>query len=544
MIVPRRRAAACPYSAFRLPRLRMAQAGFLAVLCLIPGLLSAQASNYLMAWYRLDERSGSTAVDAVSLATATVTTGIAPARGLCRNALQFPGTNGSLSVNCGNAARFDVSPPFTLELWMKGDSNVLGPYAGVLGKYSGTASGFDLMVQSNTGNPRFSARGSSGIDTGAVASARLLDRQWHHLVVLCSNNAVLFYVDGAFNSRTSGSWNPAFNTASFSLGMRSGVANYNGLVDEVRLYTNYGLTAAEILDRASWRPPAPTLSWTPRVSATNAPLDLVLSLETEPGYSAFDQAFWQLGGGPYIALPPSGTTNLTLDVGTWSLGGYGVADAGTAFATTNSNVSSVFTLTPLGTHALTVRTVDSNGQAWAGARIMGPSMSSSPSAGVRTNDVSGESRWSGLVTGTVVAFTNFLPRQWGGAPVVARVTLAPGLTRFDWVIDNPQAPPVSAGPKGKTVFFSPLAPSLHLESPIALSESKRVVVEATPLRGGRRVRLFDGVLSPAQSAVDIPAAQLRDAFEPGVWVLEYKYPQAQRDDRNTEVARTMLFFGR
>ncbi|MBN8218265.1 MAG: DUF2341 domain-containing protein [Spirochaetes bacterium] len=194
---------------------------------------------------------------------------------------------------------------------------------------------------------------------------------------------------------------------------------------------------------------------------------------------------------------------------------------------------------------LTVRSADSTGVPWPSGRVVGPSPSSNPADGTRTNNANGEAIWLGQYSSAAIALTNFTPVAWGGAFLVTNFVMPETSLTIHWIFDAAAilSNASNAFSRLDPVAFAPSqAPFLRLSIPAASNAAIRVVIAATPLAGGRRVTLFDGSASPADPSIRIPSETLKKYLSAGTWLLEYTYPKLGSDRSKLDQTRRLLFY--
>lgn len=193
-----------------------------------------------VAWWKLDEGSGSTASDAMGMHAGTLYNGPTWISGKYDRALSFDGTNDY--VQAAHHPRLSIQGQLTITAWIYKSSNV-GSDA-LLSKGSSTTD-YNYCVGTIGSNLVFTA------DTGNIYSSSfsISTGRWIHIAVVYkdSSNVVEMYVDGTLS--TTRTCNDALrpNTQPLYLG-RTGIGSYwAGRLDDVRVYDR-ALTAAEIGD--------------------------------------------------------------------------------------------------------------------------------------------------------------------------------------------------------------------------------------------------------------------------------------------------------
>lgn len=232
----------------------------------LSGVRTVSASDYPttiladnpMAYYRLEETSGTTAIDSSSTGAFPATyaqdnTAIYPIQGqpgidtnsISLNA-QFPS-----SVVAYDPA-FDAQAPFSFELWVRPTSTSASDYRCPIGNFSGwnvaTPSGW--YVYQTPGSPTtFAFITASGV---WITYSGVNVFNWYHLVGTYDGTNASFYVNGtlvgtqsALGYNSNSLENEGVNF--FGIGQRGDNTSYfDGNIDEVAYYAN-ALTAAQVL---------------------------------------------------------------------------------------------------------------------------------------------------------------------------------------------------------------------------------------------------------------------------------------------------------
>jgi Concanavalin A-like lectin/glucanases superfamily len=222
---------------------------------LLPGEL--QQVPRLAGQWKLDETSGTTAVDALGAHPATWSaTGVTRTAGISGNAVEVNGSTGVLTAS-GAAIRTDGS--YTVSAWVRPSSLIQN---GIAVSQDGAAvAGFNLGYSWNTdmGAYLWSVR-SSAEDKSAAALIEAVDLfdtptagVWTYLVSVydAASHSLRLYVDGQFVAEThhASNWN-AGGSLRMGRGQASNVtfAQYlPGGIDDVRAYAG-ALSDEEILD--------------------------------------------------------------------------------------------------------------------------------------------------------------------------------------------------------------------------------------------------------------------------------------------------------
>ena len=205
--------------------------------------------NYIdtlpLAYWKLDETSGTLAVDSVGGHDGTLNNGPVWSTGQVDGALNFDGTNDAIRVP--HADTLSLTDKMTFTAWVNA-SSFGSSYQTILAKDSGAGNSnyyFGTWQQELIfgffSGPFFREIFTSGLN--------LQPGTWYELAATFDNatSEVKLYVDGALVHSDTLGFNPAAVTADLSIG-RSPIGEYwRGLLDDVRMY-NSVLTASEIAD--------------------------------------------------------------------------------------------------------------------------------------------------------------------------------------------------------------------------------------------------------------------------------------------------------
>jgi hypothetical protein len=209
-------------------------------------------AKHPVAYYRLNDLGGIAVDSSGNLHDGTLS-GSGITKGITGNiidkdtAMTFDGIAGRIVAPDSVALQFTTA--FTIECWIKW-TGTPSPFRGILGKYAGNQTGYDLgLGSSDFTKPRMTIRGTGNIDTGSTGPA-INDGLWHHVVFVCSFSSILYYLDGIFKTTTNGTWTPVINTSALCIGNRDNLGLtqfFPGSLDEVAIY-GYALSQQQILE--------------------------------------------------------------------------------------------------------------------------------------------------------------------------------------------------------------------------------------------------------------------------------------------------------
>jgi Concanavalin A-like lectin/glucanases superfamily len=257
-------------------------------LTLLLWVVSAQAdiTSSLVAWYRLNEGTGSTANDSSdnaihgTLASSTeqptwVTTTCVPMSG--------PGMSGCLSFDGGDVvtlpthASLNITGSITLAAWVQTSSHtttVIGGY-----QNSGAFPGYGLRISPTAGRIGY-YNGTSW----AEANTAVTDGTWTHIAVSTAGSTASFYrnctADGTPSSGVPNSY-----AGPRSLGAAEGGTGpyFVGSLKDVRIY-NRALSSGDIVELCAFG----------RVRARTTSLQGLQRVTRWLGLQRFPQAWWQI----------------------------------------------------------------------------------------------------------------------------------------------------------------------------------------------------------------------------------------------------------
>lgn len=216
---------------------------------LVPGLSSQPVVDLkkgLVAYWKLDEGEGDIAFDE----TENHNDGILKCRGeecsppkwvegKIGYVLEFDGVDDY--VDCGNHESLRITDAITIEAWVKLNG---AQGSGLFVAHSWT----DYGLRYAHGKYAFSVRGQDGVEDYVYSSVTPLS-EWVHLVGTydSSTETARIYVNGELGGEAvfSGNGEIFLTSGNVQMGGTSEWSNFNGLIDEVRIY-NRVLTESEV----------------------------------------------------------------------------------------------------------------------------------------------------------------------------------------------------------------------------------------------------------------------------------------------------------
>jgi len=206
----------------------------------------------LVARYKLDSSSGTTATDSAGTNNGTLTNMTVPAAwvsGKIYNGLQMDGVDDHVIVADNAALNFGTGS-FSYGLWFK-TTDSTNNNSLIMKKQNGasTSAGYSLRGRPSDGTGQFSAHLSDGTTQKSVfvAITSVTDGNWHHVMIVVDHTAnfLYMYIDGSVATST-GISTVGSTTNVRNLDFGNDASNYfNGTMDDIRIY-NKALSAAEV----------------------------------------------------------------------------------------------------------------------------------------------------------------------------------------------------------------------------------------------------------------------------------------------------------
>jgi len=229
----------------------------------------------LVGWWKLDEGMGTTAVDWSGHEHHGTISGPDWVAGYDGGALDFiTGHNDRVSVGS-----FDVvGNGITMAAWINPRSFTVDD-ARIISKAT-SSDGNDhwwmLSTISDTGEIRlrFRLKTDDGQDTTTYIAGALVAGEWAHVAAIWDGSTMLLYKNGSEVGRTAKAGTAVATSPTVKVaignqpaGVGGGTRDYDGLIDDIRLY-NRGVTPAEIPDIMRGDP---RLAWDPRPANWSTP---------------------------------------------------------------------------------------------------------------------------------------------------------------------------------------------------------------------------------------------------------------------------------
>lgn len=154
--------------------------------------------------------------------------GVSPIRG---HIYAFDGVNDYIDLGSGD--EFDITGNMTIESWIK--MNGLGGTQHILSKTGDSGIGNSYLLESLNGDPQFSVSMGSVWSTVAAGITLSAD-EWYHIAGVYDGTTIQIYINGVLHNSLAVTGNIEMSTATVQLGGSSSGNNWNGAMDEIRIW--------------------------------------------------------------------------------------------------------------------------------------------------------------------------------------------------------------------------------------------------------------------------------------------------------------------
>ncbi len=204
-----------------------------------------QADRKLVAWWKLDEDSGTTAADSSGNNCAGTLMGEPqwqPSGGKAGGALQFDGND---YIEIANEANFDLTAQITVMAWIK-VSTFDKSFQSIVTKGD---SAWRLQRDGQEDNLEFACTGvlTDNVVGKVSGKVNVNDGSWHHAAGIYDGIKLYLYVDGKVDNSGAASGLISNNDEHVLIGQNAEKTErqWNGFIDDVRIY-NYALCEADV----------------------------------------------------------------------------------------------------------------------------------------------------------------------------------------------------------------------------------------------------------------------------------------------------------
>ena len=259
----------------------------LLVLGLVLPITVQAADPDLVGWWKLDDASGTTAIDSSGNGRDGTLLGDPEwVAGQLGGALQFDGTGDA--VDLGNGEVFNFAGSFSISVWANIETWNAGNWQNVMvGKHGEGGQSWQLRKHGGNDNLTFTIRGTSGADDpqGTIEPTH---GEWHHVVAIYDADAGkrTVYIDNVLDVQIDDTGVHSTDSASVFIGARSngGSADdgptgfFQGMIDDVYIFSR-ALTEEEIPMLSKGLAKGLALEPVPGDATVDAPRDVILNWE-------------------------------------------------------------------------------------------------------------------------------------------------------------------------------------------------------------------------------------------------------------------------
>jgi len=191
----------------------------------------------LVAHWRLDDGSGTTAADTVSNNDGTLQGNATWAVGWIGGALELDGDD---YVDCGSSDAFNITEQVTLAAWIKPDPDFAYPdWSGIIMRGGPNIDTFAFYYNGPSRQLGFKTTGTSP-SWMAIAATGLFDGEWHHVAAVYNGTRKTVYLDGEEIGAMDSTGTIETSTGRLLLGagrdMNPPTHHLVGLIDDARIY--------------------------------------------------------------------------------------------------------------------------------------------------------------------------------------------------------------------------------------------------------------------------------------------------------------------
>jgi hypothetical protein len=219
----------------------------------VVGNLLDKLANY----WKFDANAGTIAADSAGLASGTLSS-IPPSGwvpGKYGSALSFDGVSSSVVLP---SSALSFTNNFTVAAWLY-PRNAVGDGAFISVRSFYQTSGFRFFIANNSVNVQ--GQTTAGWQGATFDSGAIQNGNWYHVAVVYDKSTIMVYVNGVYLGNASWGGDMIMNSNAFSRIGTEGVYYFNGIIDEVMLFTRtLGPSEIALLYQGAYQLPLPTIT--------------------------------------------------------------------------------------------------------------------------------------------------------------------------------------------------------------------------------------------------------------------------------------------
>jgi hypothetical protein len=192
----------------------------------------------LIGWWKFDAGSGTTAIDWSGHENHGTLNGPQWMFGYDGDALEFDGTNDTVSLGTGPA--LDGPTDLSVAAWIKTSSASAGV---IIQQRNGGFNGEYRFMVNGSGQLDLMLYGDGDYQYTFTTTKTVNDGNWHHVAAIRQGQNGYIYVDGRLEASDTGTVRSLDSTIQVAIGadVRDSVTYFNGTIDDVRIYNKSDL---------------------------------------------------------------------------------------------------------------------------------------------------------------------------------------------------------------------------------------------------------------------------------------------------------------
>lgn len=200
------------------------------------------AEDYLVAYWGLNESSGSTTADSSSNSNiGTLQNDASFVAGIEGNAISLDGANDHITIP--SSPELEITNRITIMGWFYHSSTGGGTNVGIEKRGSYRLLAVERNAVSSKWN--FSIKKPSGGFASLTTFGKYDNDSWHHVAGIYDGSTMKLYINGVLDRSINHSEPIPVTANNFEIGRRDGFAHYSGLIDEVKIF-NRDLSELEL----------------------------------------------------------------------------------------------------------------------------------------------------------------------------------------------------------------------------------------------------------------------------------------------------------
>jgi len=232
------------------PKLKIFSITLILIIALfiIPSIHSTNLNTDLISYYKLDENSGTTVIDATGSINVSNIGATINQTGKIGKAYSFDGSNDYISLDTNSYV--SIAGDLSIFMWIKVTSFPSTGDSYLISDWSTPYRNYVLRLTSANKLSVLNGNGLTSQDTEILSTGTLSTDTWYFVGFIRDtvNNTVKIYIDSASKSAAINyDGNSTTNALNIGANYLGNTANYNGIIDEVGVWSR-ALTSTEVSD--------------------------------------------------------------------------------------------------------------------------------------------------------------------------------------------------------------------------------------------------------------------------------------------------------